>query len=172
MQAARYNNDETRVHDIFWEELPDQWNKCAHHPNWDYYSSNAFVCHKFLEVEVNCQKSVCTESRESRDAKQWRIGAEIYRNKGCLIWHYYCHWLHYFVESLWYMQHKLAELVNQHGDQKQPDSEAMFLNFWTRTKSFLSRRLLQCSAWWCCWTSTRLIRKARDMTNPFDDLFG
>ena len=33
-------------------------------------TANAFVCHKFLEVEVNCQKSVCTESRESRDAKQ------------------------------------------------------------------------------------------------------
>ena len=80
--------------------------------------------------------------------------------------------LHYFVESVWFMQHTLAELVNQHRDQKQPDSEAMFLNFWTRTTSFLSRRLLQCSAWWRCKTSTRLIRKAWDMTNPYDDLFG
>ena len=34
------------------------------------------------------------------------------------------------------MQHTLAELVNQHRDQKQPDSEAMFLNFLAKTKSF------------------------------------
>ena len=57
-------------------------------------------------------------------------------------------------------------------DQKQLGSRATFLNFWTETKSFWSRRLLQCSAWWRCKTSTRLIRKAWDMTNPFDDLFG
>ena len=69
------------------------------------------------------------------------------------------------------MQHALAELVNQHRDQKQPDSEAMFLNFLAKTKSFWSRRLLQCSAWWRCRTSTRWIRKAWDTSNPFVDFF-
>ena len=69
------------------------------------------------------------------------------------------------------MQHTLAELVNQHRDQKQPDSEAMFLNFLAKTKSFWWRRLLQCSAWWRCRTSTRWIRKAWDTSNPFVDFF-
>ena len=87
------------------------------------YSSNALVCHKFLlsEVEVNCQKSFCTESR---DAKQWRKNEQIYRNTKCEIYDIIsvigCIILLRVHDN--YMQHTLAELVNQHRDQKEPDS--------------------------------------------------
>ena len=121
-------------------------------------------------MEVNCQKSVCTESR---DTKQWRKNEQIHRKKkreindiisviGCIIL--------LRVDDICDI-HCSSELVNQHPDQKQPDSEAMFLNFLAKTKSFWSRRLLQCSAWWRCRTSTRWTRKVWDASNPLVDFF-